>query len=178
MQSKDILKNALLTYEGTLIVVSHDRDFLQGLTNKVFEFRNRNIREYIGDVYDFLETRRLKSLRQLEYKDASKKTEEKAQTSDSKQQYEHRKELDREIRKLVSRIEKIEQDIADIEHRMAELDSLFADSTAMASDTAGQHFREYDGLKKDLAGRMREWEETNVSLDELQKERTSLLGGD
>ncbi len=66
MQSKDILKSALLQYKGTLLIVSHDRDFLQGLTNKVFEFRNRQVKEYIGDIYDFLEARKIASLKELE----------------------------------------------------------------------------------------------------------------
>ena len=66
MRSKDILKTALLQFNGTLIVVSHDRDFLQGLTNRVFEFRHRAISEYIGDIYDFLEQRKLRDLSALE----------------------------------------------------------------------------------------------------------------
>jgi ATP-binding cassette subfamily F protein 3 len=65
MQSKDVLKNALLQYDGTLVIVSHDRDFLQGLTNKVYEFRNKKIREHLGDIYDYLEYRRMKNLNPL-----------------------------------------------------------------------------------------------------------------
>lgn len=176
MQSKDILKNALIKFEGTLIVVSHDRDFLQGLTTKVFEFRNKNVREYLGDVYDFLEMRKLQSLRQLEYKEEERKTAEKQDLSGSKQQYEKRKELDRELRRVATRVQKCEEEISVMEMRLGALDALFADSAAMASDTTGKYFREYDGLKKELAARMQEWEELNNSLDELQQERNSLLG--
>ena len=106
MQSKDILKNALLQYDGTLIIVSHDRDFLQGLTNKVFEFRDKKIKEHLGDIYDFLEYRKLKSLQQLE---TAKKSEsgQKAQPSDRKLSYELKKQLERDIRKAFQSNKKI-----------------------------------------------------------------------
>lgn len=98
MQSKDILKNALIQYDGTLIIISHDRDFLQGLTNKVFEFRDQNIKEHLGDIYDFLEYRKLKSLQQLEFKNKDKNTDNSA-VSKSKLNYERKKQLERDIRK-------------------------------------------------------------------------------
>ncbi len=109
MQSKDILKNALIQYEGTLILVSHDRDFLQGLTNKVFEFRDRLVKEHIGDIYDFLETRNIRNLKDLET--AARKTAisgQPAENSDNKQLYEKKKQIEREIRKLKTHVEKTE----------------------------------------------------------------------
>jgi len=74
MRSKDILKSALLQYNGTLIIVSHDRDFLQGLTNRVFEFRDGKIKEYLGDIYDYLEQRKMRELSELERNSETKKT--------------------------------------------------------------------------------------------------------
>ena len=176
MQSKDILKSALLKFEGTLVVVSHDRDFLQGLTNKVFEFRNNKIREYIGDVYDFLEARRLNSLKELEYRESLRnRDQEENDVSQNKQLYERRKELDREIRRLSSRVEKCELEIGQLEARIKDLDELFNDPAAMASDTEGKHFQEYDQLRKRLGVLMADWEKMNMQIEEIQAERESLI---
>jgi ATP-binding cassette subfamily F protein 3 len=179
MQSKDILKNALLKFEGTLIVVSHDRDFLQGLTNKVFEFRNKNIREYIGDVYDFLETRKIHSLKQLEHKEASDPVGTNSNdVSLNKQLYERRKELDREIRKLNSRVIECEQEIAEVEKRLGELDRIFTDPDTMASDSEGKHYKEYANLKKNMTNLMSEWERLHMQIEKHTEERSSLIEPD
>jgi len=179
MQSKDILKNALLSFEGTLVVVSHDRDFLQGLTNKVFEFRNNTIREYLGDVYDFLETRRINSLTQLEYRNTpGNKAGGASEGSSNKKAYERRKELDREIRKMAARIGKCEQEIGVLETRVKELDGFFADPQAMAKDVDGKHYKEYDNLNRKLAGLMKEWEELHLEMDRVQSERSEYLIAD
>jgi ATP-binding cassette subfamily F protein 3 len=178
MQSKDILKNALLKFEGTLVVVSHDRDFLQGLTNKVFEFANKNILEYIGDVYDFLETRKIKSLKELEYKEAGGKDKNGDGTSQNKQVYEKRRELDREIRKLTNKVQKCEKEIETVEKEIGKLDQVFADPAAMASDQEGKHFREYDKLKSRLVVLMAEWEQMNLQLEKYREERSSLIESD
>lgn len=179
MQSKDILKNALLQFEGTLVVVSHDRDFLQGLTNKVFEFHHRKIREHLGDVYDFLETRRLSSLKELEYKETvTGKNGTGDDPSSNKQLYEKRKELDRDLRKLTGRVEKCEREISTLESRLRELDTLFMDPAAMARDKDGKHFREYDQNKKRLAILMSEWEMINLEMEKVQQERAALFSTD
>ncbi len=103
MRSKDILKSALLQYDGTLIIVSHDRDFLQGLSNKVFEFRNKGVKEYLGDIYDFLHFKKLSNLRELEQKAMTGNSRHK-DVSKNKELYERSKQLDREIRKLNTQI--------------------------------------------------------------------------
>ena len=179
MQSKDILKNALLKFTGTIIVVSHDRDFLQGLTNKVYEFRDHKIHEHLGDIYDFLESRRLKSLRQLE-KGIDKIDRENVQedASGEKRLYEKRKELDRAIRKLQGQVEKCELEIEALEVKIKKLDLLFADTAAMASDTEGKHFKEYDRYKNKLESMMNEWEEMNLQMQKYQEERTLLFSAD
>ena len=113
MRSKDILKNALLQFNGTLIIVSHDRDFLQGLSNRVFEFRDGGIREYLGDIYDFLDQKKLRELessRNAERGDSSLK--EPAPAPESKVNWEKKREFEREVRKLKTKISKSEDAIA------------------------------------------------------------------
>lgn len=117
LQSKDILKNALLHYDGTLIIVSHDRDFLQGLTDKVFEFKNKNIKEYIGDVFDFLESRKIENFNELEGPFSAKKGQEK-KTSQKKIDYHQKKELEKQLRKLHKEIEMSELKIDQLENEI------------------------------------------------------------
>jgi ATP-binding cassette subfamily F protein 3 len=175
MQSKDILKNALLKFEGTQIIVSHDRDFLQGLTNKVFEFRNKNIREYIGDVYDFLETRKINSLKQLEYNTSKEKKAGGNTVSQNKQVYEKRKELDREIRRLENRIQKCEKEIQSIENRLSELDMIFSNPDSLSAENTDNQYIEYEKLKSRLSVLMSEWEQLNIKSEKHQQERSSLV---
>src|ERR1035437_3199475 len=92
MHSKDILKNALIQYDGTLIIVSHDRDFLKGLTNRVFEFRKGTIKEYLGDIYDFLEARKIRTLSQLESGVKTAGSESVRKASSNKVNWEKRKD--------------------------------------------------------------------------------------
>ena len=171
MQSKDILKNALLQYDGTLIVVSHDRDFLQGLTDKVFEFGNKKIREHLGDIYDFLEYRRLKHLKDLE---TSRKEQEQQRedVSANKLQYEKRKQLERDIRKMKTRIDRTEERIASLENRMGEVNEQLIDpGENIDFDSLS---RELDRLGKDLEKAMKEWEEEHGQLDAMLRENESL----
>ena len=109
MLSKDILKNALIQYDGTLIIVSHDRDFLQGLTNKVYEFRKPSIKEYIGDIYDFLEQKNLNHLKELEIAAKQPKAQEVATQSQNKINYEHKKQVDAKLRKVDKEIQRLEE---------------------------------------------------------------------
>ena len=171
MQSKDILKNALLQYDGTLIVVSHDRDFLQGLTDKVFEFRNRSVREHLGDIYDFLEYRRLKNLKELE----SAKRElgmQKGDVSSNKLQYEKKKQLDRDIRKVKGLIQRSEDKISDLEERItATNDRLINPAEDADFDSLS---KELGRLNTDLAKEMESWEKHHHELDQLKKESETL----
>lgn len=132
MRSKDILKNALLHFDGTLIVVSHDRDFLQGLTSRVFEFRNQTVRQHIGDVYDFLATRNLETLKELEM--ARKVTDrlKDASESDNKLRYAQKKEDDRLLRKKNAEIRKTENEIHKLEVEKQEIEAVLANPEAFA----------------------------------------------
>ncbi len=171
MRSKDILKNALLMFQGTLIIVSHDRDFLQGLTNKVFEFRNRSIKEYIGDVYEFLESRKISDLGALE-RGKNEKREQKKEVSDNKIIFEKKKELDRAIRKVGTRIGQSEQEIEEMELRLNVMDKEMADPEGAENSV----YEEYGQLKEALEHKMEEWEELSSELEKLESDKRELTG--
>jgi ATP-binding cassette subfamily F protein 3 len=170
MVSKDILKNALLRFDGTLIIVSHDRDFLQGLTDKIFEFRNRTIKTWLCDINEFIEQRKLQSLAQLEQK---RREVLKANDSGSgnKLSYEKRKQSEREIRKQSAKADKIEQEIAEIENQLEQYNSLLADPLNHEDPTNSiKLYKEYEMLKASLTAKMHEWEEAHTLLESLQQE--------
>ncbi|MCD4694731.1 MAG: ATP-binding cassette domain-containing protein [Bacteroidales bacterium] len=164
MQSKDILKNALLQYDGTLIIVSHDRDFLQGLTNKVYEFRNQGIKEHLGDIYDFLEYRKLKTLKELEAAKAIIK-ENGNTVSENKLNYEKRKQLDKNIRKLKNQINKTEEKVSELEEKISRHDELLKKPDAHLD--FDKLSKEYNALNKSLEEEMQHWEELHSKLEGL-----------
>jgi len=179
MRSKDILKTALLKYSGTLIVVSHDRDFLQGLTNKVFEFRNNKIDEYLGDIYDFLESRKLRTLNQLEVKAAeSERSAKRTGSSTHKLMYEQKKQLDKEIRKVNSNIMACEQEISSLEIKLKELDQVLSEPDRFADKIASDEiFKNYDEIRRKLDLQMKNWEKMHISLEALNKKKSDLDNG-
>ncbi len=169
MQSKDILKNALIHFNGTLILVSHDRDFLQGLTNKVFEFRDQKIKEHLGDIYDFLEYRKVENLKQLEIA----KKEEKEKTvivSDNKLAREKKKQFEKDQRKLNSQIAKTEEKISTIENDLNKLNEILSNPKSYSTET--DYFeisQRYDRLKLELESEMKNWEKLHQQLENLIK---------
>lgn len=158
MRTKDILKDALRKFEGTVIVVSHDRDFLTGLADKVYEFANRNIKEYLGGVADFLEAKKIACFREYEQlhkpKSVAGTAVESQQTGkDSKLSFEERKQLNREIKKAEQRVEKAEQEIARLEDEIAVMEK------QMASGTVNDDLlKSYGECQKQLEETMEEWE--------------------
>ncbi len=148
MLSKDILKSALLQFDGTLIVVSHDRDFLQGLTTKVYEFRKPHIKEYIGDIYDFLEEKRLKELDDLNKKQKVQQ-EAKPVVSQNKIDYEAKKVEEREKRRLEKEIKKLEEQIDALEKELAGLDEIMANPTDHPDVKVDDNFYWNYGKKKE-----------------------------
>jgi len=175
MRSKDILKNALLLFEGTIVVVSHDRDFLQGLTTKVFEFRNNSVREHIGDIYDFLETRRLSHLNELEMKVKSGIGDKsKNPLSDNKILYEKRRQLEKDIRKVASRLEKVENDIEKTEVHLRELEKKLSNPESTITSGELSFYDQYGKMQKNLAGYMEDWEKLHMELEELKGKRDAL----
>ena len=159
MLSKDILKSALLQFDGTLIVVSHDRDFLQGLTTKVYEFKKPHIKEYIGDIYDFLEEKRLKEL-----DDLNKKQKTQQQTapvvSQNKIDYEAKKADDREKRRVEKEIKKLEEQIDALEKELATLDEIMANPADHPEVKVDDNFYwSYGKKKEDLQFLIDKWGE-------------------
>ncbi len=155
MRSKDILKQALISYDGTLIVVSHDRDFLDGLAVKIFEFRNRRIKEHIGGIYDFLRKKKMANLREIERKDAVRSPDAE-NVSINKQKYLERKEYDRNLRRLRKRLEDSESEIERIETEIASLDSALNSADHSAAETNEFYIR-YQELKKKHNEEMNRW---------------------
>ena len=165
MDAKDILKNALIHYDGTLILVSHDRDFLQGLTDCLYEFKNRGIREFIGDIYEYLEDRKLSDLKDLE-EVSTKAVSRGNQVSESRLSYEKAKEYERELRRIRNAISRIEKEISDMEERIAEIDNKLSNPEEYEKLIAKpSFFEEYEALKAGLNQKMEEWEGLCVELE-------------
>ena len=159
MLSKDILKSALLQFDGTLIIVSHDRDFLQGLTNKVYEFRKPNIKEYIGDIYDFLEEKKMKELDDLNKKQKLQPITENT-VSQGKLDYELKKQNDREAKRIEREIKKLEEQIEAVENELAEMDAIMSSPDEHPEVNLDNAWYNLYGEKKNkLQALMEEWEE-------------------
>lgn len=167
MRSKDILKQALLKYDGTLIVVSHDRDFLDGLVSKVYEFRDNRIRENIGGIYDFLRKKKIVSLREIEKKDRTVTETRYEGDSTNKQKYIEKKEYERNLRKLRRRLEDSEKEIERMEKELAVFDTELA-RTATSPESA-EIFIKYEDLRKKLDIEMENWTRYSHDVDEFLK---------
>ena len=164
MLSKDILKSALIQFDGTLIIVSHDRDFLQGLTNKVYEFRKPHIKEYIGDIYDFLEEKKLKELDDLNKKQKSQPVESKV--SQGKIDYELKKQNDRETKRIEREIKKLEEQIESLENEIAEMDKIMSSPSDFPDINIDNAWYDSYGKKKDqLQNLMNQWEDKQMELE-------------
>ncbi len=158
MLSKDILKSALIQFDGTLIIVSHDRDFLQGLTNKVYEFRKPNIKEYIGDIYDFLEEKKLKELDDLNKTQKSQLITENT-VSQGKLDYELKKQNDREMKRIEREIKKIEEQIEALENEISEMDDIMSSPDNHPDVNLDNDWYNLYGEKKNkLQALMEQWE--------------------
>lgn len=166
MDSKDILKNDLLQYSGTLIVVSHDRDFLQGLTDTLFEFRDGGVHEFKGDIFEFLDYRKMEHLKDLEQKSKPAAGGVKPQTiSQNKLNYQQSKERERELRKLRGNVERIEQEIMSIEEQIADKESVLSSGADVSTDA--NFYADYQKLKDRLEERMSAWEEATMELEKF-----------
>jgi len=167
MRSKDILKQALSEFNGTMILVSHDREFLDGLTEKVYEFKKMNIKENMGGIYEFLEKRKLKSLRDLERIQKSKKPGSAVSTSQKKKYFE-KKESDKNIRKLITQIRKIETEIGKLETKIEEMDLRFANPDKKnISEEDHTMYLSYKNLQDELQERLEAWEKLQLKLESL-----------
>ena len=162
IRSKDVLKQALKNYDGTLIVISHDRDFLDGLTSEMYEFSGGNVKQFLGGVYEFLESKKANTIREFEHK--SKVVEKKDKgNSDNKLSYEERKQKDKDIRKAQNKINKLEKLIAELETKVAEMNQALLDPSAYTEEV----MEGYNVVKKDLEKAMSDWEEGEQQLEQL-----------
>ena len=157
IKSKNVLKAALEKYEGTLLLVSHDRDFLQGMANIVYEFRDRKIKEYLGDINFFLEQRNVQNMREVEKKDIVKKEQPKEQPKLSYEDQKKQKALQNRLSKVESQIKQLEEDIRRDDR---ELESNYDKHIENAN-----FFTAYNRKKADLEQLMTEWEEISMSID-------------
>ena len=192
MRSKDILKNALQKYNGTVIVVSHDREFLDGLVDKVYEFRDGQVKEHLGGIYDFLRDRKLESMRELERSDVSAKTATATAKSTSgttnkptgnadkstsgkpalsgKELYALKREADKQLRKAERDVEQAEEEIMALEKQISEMDKRMADPTAYGIDLSdGVLYTQYNEMKEKLNKLTYRWEELSIVLENAKE---------
>ena len=155
IRSKDVLKQALQSFDGTLIVVSHDRDFLDGLVDKLYEFRDGRVKEHLGSVQEFLEKRKLESLQELERNTTSQMQQKPVIEKESAKNFQTQKVLSKEQRKLKNRVDFLEKEIAGRESRMGEIEALLANPSE--KDDIMELTREYLELKMALEADTDEW---------------------
>lgn len=167
LKSKDILKRALLSFTGTLIIVSHDRDFLSGLTTKVIEFKKAETKVHLGDVNEFLSKRKIEKLSDLNKLKSNVQSNDVKEASQNKLDYQQRKENEKAKRKIQNRVNKLEQEIADLEAAIEIKDQQLSQPTEHGESIANDDFyKKYDSLKKQLQSKMDEWESALMELDE------------
>lgn len=167
IQSKEIIKLALQKFEGTIIVISHDREFLQGLCDKIFEFRDGSMKEFLGNINEYLEYRQKESLREISAEksklsqEAEIKAEEKKEsaTNEAKSQQNANAFVSKEQKNLQNKLKKIEEKIADYEKEIAQLESIFA-----KSNPSDAELKKYQDLQDELAATMQEWEDVAEKL--------------
>ena len=176
IRSKAILKQALESFDGTLILVSHDRDFLSGLTNKTYEFRDGHIKEYLGDIGFYLSQRKVDSFRDMELGEsksrkspASPPAKEPTRPAEPKARelsYAEKKEAEKSLRRAQNAVKKCEEEVEKIESSIAELDQRFSTAGVVPSQ---EDFDCYNRLKCSLETKMSQWEKAQEELDALQK---------
>ncbi len=161
--SKDILKQALSEYKGTLIIVSHDRDFLNGLSDKLFEVSNGGVHEFIGDVYEFLKNKNITLLDDLQKDRSTEKTISVKADSDHKKSYAAKKELEKDLRKSQKKITQLEESINELESKLEEINQ----KMMVSAEAAHQFLNEMDDINKALEQKMKDWEKQNEWHEKL-----------
>ena len=177
MKTKDILKQAIKDFDGTVIVVSHDREFLDGLVEKVYAFGGGKVRECLGGIYEFLEKKKLASLRELEAKapvakepsadknePSGKETAAQSPKQTAKLTYAEQRERDKNLRRLGKKVEEAEQEVGRYEQALADIESRIA-----AGEVTPEIFEEHAKAGKDLENAMSLWELAQMELDELKE---------
>ena len=170
MPSKDVLKEAIQAFDGTVIVVSHDRDFLNGIVSKVYEFGDHRVKEHLGGIYDFLRKRQLDSLQQLEVKNAAPSTPSGDESADSsasqgKIDYQRQKERERRIRQAEKKVKTCESKIADLEKQIADIEEKLSVATSENLDIYYRHSQ----LSRELEQVMADWESAGEELERVKQ---------
>ena len=164
MRSKEILKKALIKYDGTLIVVSHDRDFLDGIIGKVYEFKNNKIKENIGGIYDFLQKKKIENLKDIEKKEKIAQVKNNNDVSISKQKYLDKKEYEKNIRKLKKVLADSEALIEKLESEINAIDKSFMEPDSY-SDANQIDYERYRDLKEQLNEEMDKWAQYSEEIE-------------
>jgi ATP-binding cassette subfamily F protein 3 len=171
MIAKDVLKKAMQHFEGTIIVVSHDREFLQGLTHKVFEFTSDGIKEHLGDIYEFLEKKKADSFRAIELqKDIINQLHSNTNKKPLNKNQNERKEQEKELKRIKNSVIKLEAQIACIEKQIAEIEAKLknpADCSDLYRDDT--FFSNYELLKQQLQTALQQWEQLSIQLEYLNE---------
>ena len=175
MVSKDILKNALNNYDGTLIIVSHDRDFLQGLSEKVYEFKDQGIKEYLGDINEFLNAKKVMDFKQFELENKQKASSPKSKDSENKISYQERKQLDKDIKKTSNKVGNLERSLEALEKELKALDAELSQPDRYKElSSQAEFFESYQEKQQQLAQYMSDWEQNLERLEELKRKRDTL----
>jgi ATP-binding cassette, subfamily F, member 3 len=169
MRSKDILKQALLKFDGTLIVVSHDREFLNGLVNKVYEFRHRKMKQHIGGIYEFLERKKIQNLQALEQKEKLAALNTEKEPAQGKQDYLEKKEFDKALRKISNQITQSESKIEQLELALEDMEQKLSDPSI--NQQIQKLYVQHDQIKLELENEMKNWENLNIELDRFKEQR-------
>ncbi len=169
MHSKDVLKQALLKFEGTIILVSHDREFLHGLATVLYEFKEKKIKQHLGDIYDFLQKRKISSLQEMERKSANTRIATEKNNGPGKQQYANKKLNEKELRKAENLLKRCEDEVAALESELETINLRLADPEFL-KDSNQYHdcCTEYSRVKKKLDDAMHRWEVAQQKLDYLK----------
>ncbi len=163
-RSKDVLKEAIRAFDGTVILVSHDRDFLDGLVNKVYEFANHKVKLHLGGIKEFLEEKKIDNLKEIERRAVTTECKSPDNTpSENKLAYEARKELSKKIKKIERSIADTEKEIEQLENLLADIEAKFAEGNSSESLV-----KEYNSKKHLLDQKMYEWEIQNEEIEQLK----------
>ncbi len=170
ISSKEILKNALADFSGTVLVVSHDRDFLDGLVDCVYEFKNKKTRQYLGGIYEFLQKKKIESLKELETKNSPKeKNIQHNNNTVNEISYEEKKGINKAISKFEKQVENTERRIAEMEEEVTKLNTLLSSPEKLDDHSV---FEKYENLKKELESTMQTWEKENEELEHWKAKKT------
>ena len=171
MNSKDVLKQSLQSFDGTLLVVSHDREFLEGLVTKTIEFRDYKVKTILGGIEYYLEQRKLESMREVETKSAQKNIQKAKEEAANGLDYKERKRLEKDLRSVVRKLEEVEQEIENLEEEINTWDEQLADPQECKALMANPDFYpKYEEKKSVVTGKMEIWEQLNEEKEALESQ--------